>query len=51
MASSEASGFPIGEMDAVLAASAITAGLTLVTRNTAHFSKVGDLRLLNPWEF
>jgi predicted nucleic acid-binding protein len=35
-------------MDACFAATAETHRLTLVTRNTAHFGKLG-LSLLNPW--
>jgi len=41
-------GVTIGVMDAFLAATAEAHGLTLVTRNTRHFEKLG-LALVNPW--
>ncbi len=38
-------GKPIGEMDAMIAAQAIVADLTLVTHNTRHFKRVDGLKL------
>jgi predicted nucleic acid-binding protein len=40
---------PKSEMDALIAATALAYGMTMVTRNTADFSGTG-VRLLNPWE-
>jgi predicted nucleic acid-binding protein len=34
--------------DAIIAATAIVSNLTLVTRNTSDFSKISDLKLLDP---
>jgi len=42
-------GRPLSPLDALLAATALRHGLTLVTRNTAHFRGL-PVRLLNPWE-
>jgi toxin FitB len=39
---------PRAERDAFIAATAIVHGLTVVTRNVAHFKSVG-VTLLNPW--
>lgn len=39
---------PKPERDALLAATAVTHGLTVVTRNTADFERMG-VALLNPW--
>jgi predicted nucleic acid-binding protein len=36
--------------DAIIAATAILEGLTLITNNTDDFKKVPNLKLLNPWE-
>lgn len=36
--------------DAIIAASALSLDLALVTRNTSDFSKIHGLRLLNPYE-
>jgi toxin FitB len=44
---SEAAGRPIGAMDALLAATAETHQLTLVTRNVSHFPLLKTV--LNPW--
>lgn len=49
MARARAAGRPISAMDAALAATAETRGLTLVTRNTADFAVLGP-DLLNPWD-
>src|SRR5262249_54081258 len=40
-------GTPIGDYDALIAAHAVTLGLTLVTNNTKHFSRVEGLRIDN----
>jgi predicted nucleic acid-binding protein len=40
---------PRSERDALIAATALVHGLTMVTRNTAHFASEG-LALFNPWE-
>lgn len=37
-----------GEADALIAATALVHGMTLVTRNTADFEPTG-VRLINPW--
>ena len=39
---------PRSERDALIAATALVHGLTMVTRNTEHFSTAG-VALLNPW--
>jgi predicted nucleic acid-binding protein len=39
---------PKPERDAMIAATALVHGLTVVTRNTADFARMG-VRLLNPW--
>lgn len=49
MAEGRQKGRPVGEMDAVLAATAMNARLTLVTRNVAHFQEVAGLVIANPW--
>jgi len=36
--------------DAIIAATALLEGLTLVTRNVSDFNKIPDLILLNPWD-
>jgi toxin FitB len=41
-------GRPQEDMDLLIAATALTHGLTLVTRNTQHFEDTG-CDLLNPW--
>jgi toxin FitB len=43
-----AAGRPIGTMDAFIAATAVTAGLTLVTRNESDFATAG-IEVHNPW--
>lgn len=40
-------GTPIGEYDALIAAHAISLGVTLVTNNTKHFGRVHGLRIEN----
>jgi len=42
-------GRPLPSVDALLAATAITHNLTLVTRNTADFNGIPALKILNPW--
>jgi toxin FitB len=41
-------GRPQDEFDLLIAATALTHGLTLVTRNTKHFEDTG-CQLINPW--
>jgi len=36
--------------DAIIAATALSEGFTLVTRNIHDFNKIPDLILLNPWD-
>lgn len=48
MARSNRMGARLGVMDAFFAATAEAHGLTLVTRNTKHFERLG-VALLNPW--
>ena len=43
------SGTPIGPMDMLIAATALTHGLTLVTHNTREFSRIPNLKLQD-WE-
>ena len=43
-------GRPISTEDAQIAAIALAAGLTVVTRNTKDFEAVEDLLLANPWK-
>lgn len=43
----ERQGAPIGEMDMMIAASAISGGYTLVTNNTRHFARIDGLALDN----
>ncbi len=43
----EADGTPIGSMDMLIAASALSEGTVLVTNNTAHFSRIKGLKLEN----
>ncbi len=40
-------GTPIGELDALIAAHAMALGVTLVTNNLKHFSRVSGLKLAN----
>jgi toxin FitB len=40
---------PRGERDALIAATAMVHGLTVITRNVADFERIG-VPLLNPWE-
>jgi len=48
MAASAKLGANLNSMDAFLAATAAVHSLTLVTRNTKHFERLG-IPLLNPW--
>ena len=48
MAASGKLGVHLSAMDAFFAATAEIQGLTMVTRNTKHFEKLG-ISLLNPW--
>lgn len=41
----EADGHPIGPMDMLIAAQALAADLTIVTKNVGEFSRVQDLRI------
>ncbi len=43
----EKQGLPIGEMDMMIAASAVSGGYTLVTNNIRHFSRIDGLDLEN----
>ena len=36
--------------DAIIAATALVFGLTLITRNVKDFEKIPELSVLNPWE-
>lgn len=36
--------------DAIIAATALVYGFTLVTRNIADFKNISDLDLINPWD-
>lgn len=49
MARARRSGIGLGAMAAFLAATASVHGLTLVTRNTSDFVRLG-INLLNPWQ-
>ena len=46
---SEARGVPLPVIDALIAASALTHGLEVVTRNTADLERCGA-RCVNPWQ-
>jgi toxin FitB len=41
---------PLPAIDSLLAATALAANLTVATRNTRDFDRMG-VKLLNPWEF
>ena len=43
----EISGTPIGNMDMLIAASAVAEDATLVTNNVEHFSKIASLKIEN----
>jgi tRNA(fMet)-specific endonuclease VapC len=43
----EESGKPIGDMDMLIAASAIAGGFVLVTNNVRHFQRIGGLAVEN----
>jgi len=40
---------PLEDRDSLIAATALVHGMTVVTRNTAHFKRTG-VQLLNPWD-
>ena len=40
---------PLEDRDSLIAATALVHGMTVVTRNTAHFARTGAA-LLNPWD-
>jgi predicted nucleic acid-binding protein len=40
---------PMPERDALIAATALSHGLILVTRNVQDFEHIAELRILNPW--
>jgi predicted nucleic acid-binding protein len=40
---------PLEDRDSLIAATALVHGMTIVTRNTAHFQRTG-VALLNPWQ-
>jgi len=40
---------PLEDRDSLIAATALVHGMTVVTRNTAHFQRTG-VPLLNPWQ-
>lgn len=42
-----AQGRPIGQLDSLIAAHALALGVTLVTNNEKHFSRVEGLKVLN----
>ncbi|KKB86838.1 recombinase [Devosia limi DSM 17137] len=48
MVDSKQRGFALASMDGLIAASAVSRGLTLVTRNTKDFAGL-PLEMLNPW--
>lgn len=48
-AQAESKGRPLPTLDSLLAASALSHGLIIVTRNTGDFSATG-VELVNPWE-
>lgn len=43
-------GLPIGMEDVLIGTTALVHGLTVVTRNTRHFSRIGGLNVENWWE-
>jgi len=48
-ARSQQQGRPLGNIDGLLAATALEHGLTVATRNTRHFEGLG-VTILDPWE-
>lgn len=48
-ATAEKQGRPLGNIDGLIAATAIEHSLTVVTRNVRHFDYLG-IPVLNPWE-
>jgi predicted nucleic acid-binding protein len=51
LAASFSSPDPAPFRDALIAATALTAGLAVATRNTRDFERFPGLRLVNPWAF
>lgn len=49
-AQSQQQGKPLGNIDGLIAATALEHGLTVATRNTRHFQDLGA-NILDPWEF
>ena len=43
----EGQGTPVGAMDMLIAAQALSASMTIITNNTREFSRIPGLRLLN----
>jgi hypothetical protein len=48
-AQSQRQGRPLGNIDGLLAATALEHGLTVATHNTKHFQDLG-VRIFDPWE-
>ncbi|MEW6233573.1 MAG: type II toxin-antitoxin system VapC family toxin [Chloroflexota bacterium] len=40
---------PRSDRDAIIAATAIVHGMTVVTRNVADFDRISNLKVFNPW--
>jgi predicted nucleic acid-binding protein len=40
---------PLEDRDSLIAATALVYGMTIVTRNVAHFDRTG-VAILNPWQ-
>ena len=48
-AQAQQQGRPLGNIDGLLAATALEHGLTIVTRNTRHFESLG-VTFIDPWK-